>query len=167
MKKVEEFLSPTQKKVMKPRRCVYDGEKKNTDPQIARDIISLYVTCKLGYSAIRHILGLPNDKKIEDVIRQHMLGRKGVDGNIGELYCPGSTEIEESCKHIISNMIQQYGTSEDQYNIRMMSTDKWFDDPVYMKINKCKKCGESIESNWKICPFCGQLLQEFNQHKLW
>lgn len=167
MAKSKEHLSSTQKKVKQPRRCIYDGEKKNTEPELARDILSLYITCKLGYSAIRHVLGLNSDKKIEDVIRQHMLGRKGVDGTIGELSCPGSTEIEECYKSVVADAIRRYKTHEDEYNIKMMSTGKWSDDPVIKKPTTCRKCSRELDSEWKLCPFCGtHVKDESTQRKL-
>lgn len=154
-KKSTENLSSTQKKVKNPRRCIYDGDKKNTDPELARDIISLYVTCKLGYSPIRHIVGLSSDKKIEDVIRQHMLGRKDVDGTIGELSCPNSTEISESCMWLIQEYIQKYNTGEDAYIRKMLSNNKWNDDPITSKSKVCAFCGKPLESDWVSCPYCG------------
>jgi hypothetical protein len=149
-------LSSTQRKVKQPRRCIYDGEHQNTDKTLARDILSLYITCKLGYSAIRHILGLPNDKKIEDVVRQHMVGRKGVDGAIGELQCPGSTTIEESYKTVVEQCMRDYKTQNDPYNVKMMTTGKWEDDPVAKKITTCAFCGKELEDSWVACPYCGK-----------
>jgi len=148
-------LSSTQKKVKQPRRCIYSGEHKNTDPAVARDILSLYITCQLGYSPIRHVLGLLNDKKIEDVIRQHMLGRKGVDGTIGELCCPGCTEISEFCKSVIEDAVTRYNTKSDPYVIKMLTTGKWGDDPVVKKQTTCIKCGKELQDDWTHCPFCG------------
>lgn len=146
-------LSPTQAKVKKPRRVYYDGKKKNCDPELARDIIILYTTCKLGYSPIRHLLGLPNDKKIEDVIRQHMLGRNNVDGSIGELYCPGSKYIGDIEHQIVKNIASKYRTTDDPYVKDMITHNKWSDDPV-VYIPKCPKCGKVVEREWIACPFC-------------
>lgn len=156
--KSKEHLSSTQKKVRHPRRCIYAGEHKNTDITLARDILSLYITCKLGYSPIRHILGLSSDKKVEDVIRQHMLGRKCVDGSIGELYCPGSATIEECYKGIIQGCIKKYNTQEDPYNKKMMTTGKWTDDPIHKKSNKCPHCNTELQPEWVACPYCGRNL---------
>lgn len=156
MSKTKEHLSSTQKKVKNPRRCIYDGPQKNTDSDLARDILSLYITCKLGYSPIRHILGLSSDKKIEDVIRQHMLGRKGVDGSIGELYCPGSKVLEECCVPIIQNLIHVYDTKNDPYVVEMMVSGKWSDDPISNKSNKCGHCGKDLQPDWISCPYCGE-----------
>lgn len=149
----KQYLSPTQKKVKKPRRCIYSGPHKNTDSDVAKDILSLYVTCKLGYSPICHILGLKKHKKIEDVIRQHMLGRKGVDGSIGELYCPSSKELEEQYIPIIKNLISQYNTQNDPYIVEMLNTGKWYDDSYPAK---CSSCGSELKGDWVACPFCGK-----------
>lgn len=152
-----ENLTPTQKKVKKPRPVYYDGPKKNTDSDLAADIITLYVTCKLGYSPIRHIIGDKNDHKVEDVVRQHMLGRKDVDGEKGELRCPGSTEIEEYYISVIKHMIQKYGTSDDEYIVKMMTKGKWYDHPAYeKKLTACPRCGKEVQGDWVCCPYCGK-----------
>lgn len=165
-KKEKEYFSTTQKKVKSPRRCVYEGENKNTEPDLARDIIVLYITCKLGYSAIRHILDLPSDKKIEDVIRQHMFGRKGVDGTIGELFCPGSTTLEEVYVPIIKEIVKKYNTGSDPYIVEMLTTGKWSDDPITKQIPYCKNCGKELDPEWVSCPFCGKSINYGKQIKL-
>ena len=59
----EKLLTPSQMKVKKPRVVNYSNDIYKQ--QYGRDIITLYVACGLGYSPIRHILGLRNDKLIE------------------------------------------------------------------------------------------------------
>ena len=161
-----ENLSSTQKKVKQPRRCIYDGENKNTDPELARDILSLYITCELGYSPIRHLVGLNSDKKIEDTIRQHMLGRKGVDGSIGELYCPGSTCLPEEAKEVVSSIARKYKTKEDPYVKELLLTGKWKDDPIKATKKVCDHCGKELEKDWKVCPFCGTRKESGRQKSL-
>lgn len=151
----KENLSSTQKKVKVPRPCVYSGDHKNTDVELARNIIILYVACKLGYTPIRHILGLPNDKKIEDVIRQHMLGRNKVDGSIGELYCPGTSNLEETYLSLIEEISKRYGTfNTDPYVKEMILTGKCPSDKKYDP-NMCE-CGKKLQDEWVACPFCGR-----------
>lgn len=164
--KSRQNLSSTQKKVKQPRRCIYSGENKNTNPELARDILSLYITCRLGYSAIRHVLGLSTDKKVEDVIRQHMLGRKGVDGTIGELSCPGSTEIYEYYKGVITEVVKRYGTESDPYVVEMLTTGKWKDDPVVKKQTTCLQCGKELQDDWISCPYCGKSRRSGTQRSL-
>lgn len=169
MSKSNSNLTPTQKKVKKPRPVYYSGEKKNMDPEVACDILTLYITCKLGYSPIRCIIGDKNDHRIEDVVRQHMVGRKDVDGHFGELQCSGSKVIEEYYKPVIEHMIRKYGTQNDPYVLQMMNTGKWHDKPAYAKrITNCPKCGKDVEPEWKLCPFCGRSLKDDgnNQKKL-
>ena len=77
---------------------------KNMDPEVARDMITLYVTCGLGYSPIRHILGYTSDKPIENVIRQHRLGRS-ITKHFGSwkecrLSCPLSKQLDSVCLSI-------------------------------------------------------------------
>lgn len=150
-------LTPTQQKVKRARRVIYDGDNKNTDPDLARDIITLYVTCGLGYSPIRHLLGLKNDKKIEDVIRQHMLGRSGVDGSIGELNCP-SRQLDDVNTVIILQIANKYDTKDEEYVYKMLTSGTWKDDPVTSNYNKCD-CGTELESDWTFCPVCGKRLK--------
>lgn len=148
-------LTPSQAKVKRPRPIRYEGEEKNCEAYIARDIITLYVTCGLGYSPIRHILGLDTDKLIEDVVRQHMLGRHNADGTIGELKCPPKKSLDSTAITIINEMTnQRYNTYSDPYIVDMINNKTWSDDPVYTKPLKCS-CGAELQPEWRICPYCG------------
>ena len=139
--KKPKLLTPSQMKCKKPRVVNYSGNQEKQ--QKARDIIVLYVECGLGYSPIRHILGLPNDKLVEDVIRQHMLGRNNVE----------SRYLSEFQKSIIIQKSQRYLTEEDPYIVDMLADGKWSDDPICgPKI--CKVCGNKVEDGWAYCPFC-------------
>jgi len=146
-------LTPAQKKVKRPRPVRYDGPNKNLNDFVARDIITLYLTCGLGYSPIRHILGLETDKKIEDVVRQHMLGRTKANGAEGELYCPPQKNLTQLSRSIINQLTVMYETYSDPYIIEMLDKGVWKDDPVYNSI-KCV-CGADLDPSWKLCPFCG------------
>lgn len=148
----DECLSPTQRKVKRPRRVIYDKDK--AKQQKARHIIELYVVCKLGYSPIRHIMNLPNDKFIEDVIRQHMLGRSGVDGSIGELYCPVAKVLDPKAMYCVKSIVAYYHTQDDPYVKQMLSTGTWKDDPVRIGPKTCKSCGKELKDEWNYCPFC-------------
>lgn len=148
-------LTPAQAKVKRARRVVYSGPEKNLEPEVARDIIVLYVGCGLGYSPIRHIIGGHNDKRIEDVIRQHMLGRSGVDGTIGELSCPSSSTLNEVSTKIIMSIASKYDTLEEDYVREMLTTGRWKDDPVGADYNNCS-CGYELDKGWIFCPNCGK-----------
>lgn len=148
-----QLLSPSQQKVKRPRPVRYDGNKKNCEDYMARDIITLYVYCGLGYSPIRHILGLENDKLIEDVVRQHMLGRTKADGSIGELPCPAKKTLSDSTKAIVNEFAARYETFNDRYIIEMVQTGTWKDDPVYKDVT-CS-CGAKLDPKWRLCPYCG------------
>ena len=153
--KKPKLLTPSQMKCKKPRVVNYSNDQEKQ--QKARDIIVLYVECGLGYSPIRHILGIPNDKLVEDVIRQHMLGRNNVDEENGELMCPQSRYLSEFQKSIIIQKSQRYLTEEDPYIVDMLADGKWSDDPICgLKI--CKVCGTKIEWTWKYCPSCATKL---------
>lgn len=153
--KKTKLLTPSQMKCKKPRVVNYSSDLEKQ--QKARDIIVLYVECGLGYSPIRHIIGLANDKLVEDVIRQHMLGRNNVDEENGELMCPQSRYLSEFQKSIIIQKSQRYLTEEDPYIVDMLADGKWSDDPICgPKI--CKVCGTKIESTWKYCPSCATKL---------
>ena len=149
------LLTPSQMKCKKPRVVNYadDPEKQ----QKARDIIVLYVECGLGYSPIRHIIGCKNDKLVEDVIRQHMLGRNNVDEKNGELFCPQCRYLSEFQKSIIIQKASRYLTQDDSYIIDMLANGTWSDDPAYgPKI--CKVCGNKVEDSWTYCPNCASKL---------
>lgn len=149
-----EHLTPAQKKVKQKRHLIYEGEHANYSAEKARDIIELYLVHQLGYSPIRHILGEPNDHRIEDVIRQHMFGRKEIDCDAGELRCPGSSDLTpESAKRIIE-LSEKYGTNNDPYILEITSSGRWRDDPVVS--NKCPTCGNKIKEEDHFCSNCGR-----------
>lgn len=148
-------LTPSQMKCKQPRVVNY---KDNLEKQQkARDIIVLYVECGLGYSPIRHIIGCKNDKLVEDVIRQHMLGRNNVDEENGELMCPQSRYLSEYQKSIITAKAQRYLTTDDPYIVDMLANGKWTDDPAYGP-RICNVCGNKVEDEWAYCPFCSSKL---------
>lgn len=161
----KENLTPTQAKVKRARRVVYSGPNQNMKEEVARDIITMYVYCGLGYSPIRHVVGGKNDKKVEDVIRQHMLGRSGVDGTIGELNCPSSTTLNEISTKIIMKMAEKYDTLKDDYVDTMLKTGKWKDDPVGADYNKCE-CGWEMDGEWTFCPNCGKRRKKARSKKI-
>lgn len=148
--KSQKLMTPSQAKCKKPRIVNYKDDKEKQ--RMARDIIVLYIECGLGYSPIRHVLGLKNDKLIEDVIRQHMLGRNNVDAENGELMCPQSKYLQEYQVSTIERISQSYMTEDDPYVVSMVANKNWFDDPAYYK--KCKKCGKLLETDWVYCPYC-------------
>lgn len=155
MSKKLENLTPTQRKVKQPRRVRYDGKRCNLDPETARLIIELYMVHGLGYSPIRHILGLPTEKRIEDVVRQHMLGRNNVDGEAGELLCPSVSHLSDDSARRIKEICYIQGTLDDDYIQDMLEYRRWYDDPVYpSKFNTCK-CGKEKNVEWSFCPYCG------------
>ena len=149
----KDILTPSQKKVKRPRPVRYAGDKKNCDDFMARDIITLYVYGGLGYSPIRHILGLETDKLIEDVVRQHMLGRSKADGSVGELFCPPKKKLDDTTRALINEFCIRYNTYSDKYIITMLDTGVWKDDPVYDQVT-CV-CGAKLDPKWRLCPFCG------------
>ena len=149
--KKQVLLTPSQAKCKRPRVVNYKDDK--TKQQKARDIIILYVECGLGYSPIRHVIGLPNDKLVEDVIRQHMLGRNNVDEANGELFCPQSRYLSDSQVSTIKRISSHYMTENDPYVLDMIDSRKWSDEPAY-KPNTCKTCGTLLDPEWLYCPFC-------------
>lgn len=153
----EKLLTPSQMKVKKPRVVNYSNDIYKQ--QYGRDIITLYVACGLGYSPIRHILGLRNDKLIEDVVRQHMLGRSNVDSENGELYCPQSKKLDVYTSFIIKYMCERYGTMTDPYIKSMFETGKWKDDPVTLSKKICPYCSKEMEKDWLFCPYCNTQLK--------
>lgn len=170
---VDFTLTPTQRKVARPRKVnYYDPNGKNyVDPQVARDIIVLYVWCGLGYSPIRELLGHTNDKVIEDVVRQHMFGRSQtthevvVDGVsypfYGELVCPGCKghKLDQHTTPIVVAIADRYGTRNNQYVKEMLKRGEWWDAPSYIKSKPCPKCGKDASTSDKLCKFCGTRLQ--------
>lgn len=151
----KKLLTPSQMKCKKPRVVNYKDDLEKQ--QKARDIIVLYIDCGLGYSPIRHIIGAKNDKLVEDVIRQHMLGRNNVDEENGELMCPQSRYLSEHQKSIITQKAQRYLTIDDPYIVDMLADSKWSDDPAYgPKIRNV--CGNKVEDEWAYCPFCSSKL---------
>lgn len=158
-------LTPSQQKVKQPRPVHYSSSQQLTfesskklryvDPEDGRYIILLYVTCGLGYSAIREVMGYKNDKIIEDVVRQHMLGRGKVDCMNGELECPPINPLNEFTAYIIKTVAKYRGTLNSEYVSKMLATGRWWDQPVKPKVHKCK-CGYTItDSSFKHCPMCG------------
>ena len=161
----KENLTPTQTKVKRARRVIYSGPDKNVEPELARDVITLYLSCGLGYSPIRHVVGIKNDKRIEDIIRQHMFGRSKVDGTIGELSCPASPVLNEVSTKVIMQIADKYGTLDEDYVHNMLVTGRWKDDPVTADYNKCE-CGEEMDKNWTFCPNCGKRRKAAKTKKL-
>lgn len=156
----KENYSPEQRAVKRGRPLYYDGPNSNCDPSLARDAITLYLTCGLGYSPIRHILNLPNDKKIEDVVRQHRFGRSKVNGEGGELECPIRKTIDDLAYSHIVSIAEKYGTLSDPYVIDMLDKRVWKDDPLHPIKTKCSICGKDIESTWICCPFCSTSIKK-------
>ena len=33
--------------------------------------------------------------------------------------------------------------------------------------NYCPKCGQKIDQNWKVCPYCTTTFKEYTNHKLY
>lgn len=146
----------------KKRIIRYSGPGKNCESTVAVDIITLYLTCKLGYSPIRHILGLTSDKLIEDVIRHHKLGRKNVDLDDTKLKCPGDTAVDATSVLIIKDMVTKYRTNLDVYNQMLITTARWYDDPVSRKnkVSNCTNCNYELQSGWQVCPKCGTMIPD-------
>ena len=152
---MSETFSKGQNMRKNARPVYYSGEQMNFDPDVARDIITLYVTCAIGYSAIRHIIGLKNDKRIEDVICQHNLGRRYEEEHPGQLLCPGRSAIGDIEQSIIYQMVHKYMTADDPYVVEMLKTRRWSDDPAYAsKVRVCPKCGMELAPEWRGCPVC-------------
>lgn len=150
-------LSPEQLAVKRPGRIIYEGEGMNCSPERARHIIELYLVGKLGYSPIRHILNEPHDHRIENVIRQHRLGRSKVNGNNGELECPGSSRLDLKTTRMIKEYSEYYGTSKDPYVVEMVNKGRWKDDPIKADDTKCNSCKfEFKDADYQFCPKCGK-----------
>ena len=153
----------TELDVVKFRPVYYSGPKKKLDPEVGVDILILYITCGLGYSPIRHILGLKNDKLIEDVIRQHRLGRSLTKKEDGykecRLRCKSASKLDEISTQIVKNLSEKYDTQKDDYVYMMLTTGTWSDDPVGADYYTCKVCGATIDLDWKFCPQCQTRLQ--------
>lgn len=146
-----------QEKVEDSHVMRYRGPHKNCDEKFARDVITLYLTCKLGYAPIRRILGKKSERKISDIIRQHGFGRKNLkasDNSDTELNCPSSKHISELDCKIIKSIASDYGTLNDPYIQEMFRTGTWGDEHR-TKVWKCK-CGQVWEEGWIFCPHCAR-----------
>ena len=127
------------------KKSYYDKDK--AKQQKARHIIELYVVCKLGYSPIRHIMNLPNDKFIEDVIRQHMLGPIRISIALW------AKVLDPKAMYCVKSIVAYYHTQDDPYVKQMLSTGTWKDDPVRIGPKTCKSCGKELKDEWNYCPF--------------
>lgn len=149
-----------------PHRPVYydapaNSGKKNIDKELAVDIVSLYVTCGLGYSPIRHIIGAEDDKVIEDVIRQHRFCRhlkKHKDAwKECRLICPGKKFLDHTTKLIVEKIATKRGTTDEYYVRDMLESGVWKDDPVYPSNDgKCPACGADLVEGSLFCHMCGK-----------
>lgn len=148
----------TELDVVKFRPVYYEGPNKKLDHSVGVDIITLYIVCGLGYSPIRHIVKLKNDKIIEDVIRQHRLGRSLTRKEDGykecRLRCPNSQKLDEFTTQVVLRIAQKYGTENEDYVYRMLTTGTWKDDPIDSNYHKCKHCGFELDESWTFCPNC-------------
>ena len=148
----------TELDVVKFRPVYYEGPKKKLDHDTGVDILTLYIVCGLGYSPIRHIIGAKNDKIIEDVIRQHRLGRSLTRKEDGykecRLRCPNRQSLDEFTTQVVLRIAQKHGTENEDYVYKMLTTGRWQDDPVGADYYKCKKCGADLEPEWTFCPHC-------------
>jgi len=148
----------TELDVVKFRPVYYEGDQKKLDHDTGVDILTLYITCGLGYSPIRHIIGAKNDKIIEDVIRQHRLGRALTKKSDGykecRLRCPNAQKLDEITTQIVLRIAQKHGTENEDYVYNMLTTGRWQDDPVGADYYTCKVCGQAIELDWVECPTC-------------
>lgn len=148
----------TELDAVKFRPVYYDGPDKKLESDTGVDILTLYIVCGLGYSPIRHIIRAKNDKIIEDVIRQHRLGRSLTRKEDGykecRLRCPGSNRLDELTTQIVLRIAQKHGTEDEDYVHNMLITGMWSDDPVGADYNKCKVCGNDLNPEWIICPIC-------------
>lgn len=160
----------TELDIVKFRPVYYEGPKKKLDHDTGVDIITLYVVCGLGYSPIRHVIGAKNDKIIEDVIRQHRLGRsltKQTDGyKECRLRCPGVNTLDEFTTKIVLRIAQKHGTEDEDYVHKMLVTGRWQDDPVGSDYNKCKICGTVLDPNWIFCPTCNTRIKSTRPKQL-
>lgn len=166
--KFDPTLTPTQHVMNSRKRKVSynpDVNKNYIDPDVAKNILILYLL-GFGYSPIRHLIGEKNDKKVEDVVRQHMIGRTKTselhiefDGEdfpfYGELYCPSKRKLTEDMVFYANLVGHSYNTLSDEYVVEMFKTGEWHDDPVNPRTKKCKNCGEELESHHNFCPVCG------------
>ena len=149
--------SPGQRDSKRPRPINY-----RAFPEIqetCRDIITMYVTLGLGESAVRHVIGAEDDKLIEDVVRQHNLGRNNIDSGqrvyTTKLYCPNKKELSSLDVRIIQHLCDKYGTLSDPYNVKLIRNKTWNNDPSYMKNKNCRNCGHTVPFENNFCPMCG------------
>lgn len=159
-----------QEKVKTAPTIRYRGENKNCDEQFARDVITLYLTCKLGYAPIRRILGQKSEKKINSIIRQHGLCRKDPkksDSSDAQLFCPSSKTISEIDSKLIRDIAKQYGTLESEYVSNMLRTGVWTDEKRTDSW-KCPNCGTKYDEkeSWDFCPKCGRRINPAKPRKL-
>lgn len=152
-------LSPTQTDVKHPCPVKYKDNLKLQDQ--ARDIILLYIGAKLGYTPIKHIVGLKSDKLIENVVRQHMFGRQDIKWDKGELPCPNSKALDEFSAFLVIKIAKKWNTLQDPYVDKMIHNNKWYDESNLKKskLTKCKHCGFESDKKFKFCPMCGEALR--------
>lgn len=153
------------KKTSRPPRPIrYRGQKRHFSDEYGRDIITLYVTCGLGYSPIRMLMGFSTDSKIERVIYQHHIFRTNPDSHADtDLQAPSNTTIPDVYMPIIRAIANKYGTSDHPYVSTMLETQKWYDLPVskeqdllYDFQNTCRNCSAKLDPKWDFCPKCGK-----------
>ena len=148
----------------KPRVVRYRGEKANFTDSLGCDIITLYLTCKLGYAPIRMIMGLSNDSKIERVIYQHKLFRADPDNHdVTDLQAESATKIDDIYMPIIKDRINKYNTADHPYIAKMLKTQTWYDlDPSKERDliadfeGRCRNCSSKLDPKWDFCPKCGK-----------
>lgn len=157
----KQIFSKAQQDLKQPRVVIYAGKNKNCDPELARHILELYIVCQFGYTPIKHVLGQLNDKKIEDVVRQHMLGRRNVRGENGELFCPSNKKLSDKSRSIVIELARMYNTLEDPYVETMLKTGIWEDESKpnraedEVDYSVCPECGAEYTENAKYCAACG------------
>lgn len=149
--------SPGQRRSQRPRPINYRAFPEIQE--MARDIITMYVTIGLGESAIRHVIGLDDDKPIEDVVRQHNFGRNNLDKGkyvcTTKLYCPNKKELDSLDVRMIQRLCDKYGTLSDPYNVKLIEEKTWNNDPAYIKDKNCPKCNHVVPFEDNFCPKCG------------
>lgn len=104
----------------------YRGTDANFDPELARDIITLYVTCSFGPRAIQHVLGLPCPRPIYDVLSQHNLClNDNVDACVEfELHRDTSRRLQSYQRQVVYAMIKKYSTADDSRVVSLLTASE-------------------------------------------
>lgn len=115
-------------KSRRPKIYHEDTFKGQVQQNDAKNILLLYL-CGLGYSPIRHILGMRySETSIARIVTNHKLGRREVAGDEGYLCCKAQNPYSDFTAMVVNTISNYYGTVNDEYITNMVATRLWHDE---------------------------------------